>query len=129
MTSGELKMKQNVDTKEAIKRWEAFADTYSKKHTEQGDLHKEVFLNPTLFSLMGNVKNKKVLDAGCGEGYLSRILSKSGATITAVDYTPRMIEIAKERTPNDLFIDYKQYSPPTWKLVKLATIYTKTIKH
>ncbi len=41
--------------------------------TEQGDFHKEVFLNPTLFSLMGEVKNKKVLDAGCGEGYLSRL--------------------------------------------------------
>jgi 2-polyprenyl-3-methyl-5-hydroxy-6-metoxy-1,4-benzoquinol methylase len=108
MTSGELKMKQNVGTKEAIKRWGAFADTYSKNHTEQGDLHKEVFLNPTLFSLMGNVKNKKVLDAGCGEGYLSRILSKSGATVAAIDYTPRMIEIAKERTPNDLLIDYEQ---------------------
>lgn len=103
-----IKMKQNVGTEEAIKRWDAFADAYSKNHTEQGDLHKEVFLNPTLFSLMGDVKNKKVLDAGCGEGYLSRILSKSGATVTAVDYSPRMIEIAKGRTPNDLLIDYRE---------------------
>ncbi|WP_088104203.1 class I SAM-dependent methyltransferase [Halalkalibacter urbisdiaboli] len=101
-------MKQNVSTEEAIKRWDSFADTYSKKHTEQGDLHKEVFLNPTLFSLMGNVENKKVLDAGCGEGYLSRILSKSCAVVTAVDYSPRMIEIAKSRTPKDLLIDYSQ---------------------
>ncbi|MDQ0297849.1 ubiquinone/menaquinone biosynthesis C-methylase UbiE [Salibacterium salarium] len=101
-------MKQNVGTEEAIKRWDSFADTYSKKHTEQGDLHKEVFLNPTLFSLMGNIKNKKVLDAGCGEGYLSRMFTKSGANVTAVDYSPRMIEIAKERTSHDLLIDYKQ---------------------
>ncbi|MDX8047072.1 class I SAM-dependent methyltransferase [Gracilibacillus sp. S3-1-1] len=101
-------MKQNLGTEEAIKRWDTFADTYSKNHTEQGDLHKEVFLNPTLFSLMGNIKNKKVLDAGCGEGYLSRIFYKSGAIVTAVDYSPRMIEITKERTPNDLLIDYRQ---------------------
>ncbi|MFS0638226.1 class I SAM-dependent methyltransferase [Mesobacillus foraminis] len=98
----------NAGTEEAIKRWDSFADTYSKNHTEQGDLHKEVFLNPTLCSLMESVKNKKVLDAGCGEGYLSRILSKSGAAVTAVDYSPRMIEIAKERTSKDLLIDYKQ---------------------
>jgi ubiquinone/menaquinone biosynthesis C-methylase UbiE len=28
--------------------------------------------------------------------------------VTAVDYSPRMIEIAKERTSKDLLIDYKQ---------------------
>ncbi|WML42802.1 methyltransferase domain-containing protein [Neobacillus sp. PS3-40] len=101
-------MKQNVGTEEAIKRWDRFADTYSANHNEQGDIHKEVFLNPTLFTLMGTVKNKRVLDAGCGEGYLSRLLAKSEAIVTAVDSSPRMIEIAKERTPNDLLIDYKK---------------------
>ena len=105
---GGFRMKQNVGTEEAIKRWDSFADTYSANHTEQGDLHKEVFLNPTLLSLIETVKNKKVLDAGCGEGYLSRILAKSEATVTAVDYSTRMIEIAKGRTPNDLVIDYRQ---------------------
>lgn len=38
--------------------------------------------------------------------YLIRILAKSGATVTAVDYSPRMIEIAKSRTSNDLQINY-----------------------
>lgn len=101
-------MKQKIETDEAIRRWDAFADAYSKNHTEKGDLHKEVFLNPTLFSLMGNVKNKKVLDAGCGEGYLSRMLSNSDAVVTAVDYSSRMIEIANERTPDNLLINYIQ---------------------
>lgn len=99
-------MEQNVDAEEAIRRWDAFAHTYSKNHNEQGDIHKEVFLNPTLFSLMGELKDKQVLDAGCGEGYLSRLLSKAGSNVTAVDYSPRMIEIAQERTPVDLKIKY-----------------------
>ena len=99
-------MEQNSNTEETIRRWDAFADTYSKNHTEQGDLHKEVFLNPTLFSLMGELKDKQVLDAGCGEGYLSRLLSKAGSNVTAVDYSLRMIEIAQERTPIDLQIKY-----------------------
>ncbi|GAE32879.1 hypothetical protein JCM9152_4472 [Halalkalibacter hemicellulosilyticusJCM 9152] len=100
-------MIQNVGTEEAIKRWDAFADKYSKSHSEQGDLHKEVLLNPTLFSLLEDVENKKVLDAGCGEGYLSRMLFESGATVTAVDYSARMLEIAKERTPKEWPIDYR----------------------
>lgn len=101
-------MSKTAGTEEAIKRWDAYADTYSKNHTEQGDLHKEIFLNPVLFSFMEDLRNKKVLDAGCGEGYLSRILSKFGANVTAVDYSSRMVEIAKERTPNDLLIRYIQ---------------------
>ncbi|MFB4211486.1 class I SAM-dependent methyltransferase [Shouchella sp. JSM 1781072] len=100
-------MNQYSQTEEAIKRWNHFADTYAAQHTEQGDLHKEVFLNPTLLSLMGTVKNKHVLDAGCGEGYLSRILANSEAHVTAVDYSSRMIEIAKGRTPQHLSIEYK----------------------
>ena len=99
-------MKKNIKTEDTIKRWDNFAETYSKSHTEQGDVHKEIFLNPTLFSLMGTVKNKKILDAGCGEGYLSRLLAKSDANVTAVDYSPKMIEIARERTPNELSIHY-----------------------
>lgn len=100
-------MKKNAGMDEAIIRWDRFADTYSANHSEQGDIHKEVFLNPTLFTLMGSVKNKRVLDAGCGEGYLSRLLAKSEAIVTAVDASPRMIEIAKARTPNNSLIDYR----------------------
>lgn len=104
---GGIKMKINVCTEEAIKRWDRYAETYSSVHSEQGDLHKEIFLNPALLSLMGTVKNKKVLDAGCGEGYFSRMLAKSEAAVTAVDYSEKMLEIAKERTPIDLRIDYR----------------------
>lgn len=101
-------MRKTLGTEESIKRWDMYAETYSANHTEQGDLHKEVFLNPTLLSLMGTVKNKKVLDAGCGEGYLSRILAKSEtASVTAIDYSKKMIEIAKKKTPRDLQIDYR----------------------
>ncbi len=53
-------------------------------------------------------KEKKLLDAGCGEGYLSRILAKQGAMMTAVDYAEKMIEIAKERTTSKEAIVYKQ---------------------
>jgi ubiquinone/menaquinone biosynthesis C-methylase UbiE len=96
-----------IGTEEAIKRWDGFADTYASHHTENGDIHKEVFLNPVLFELMGDVKGKRVLDAGCGEGYLSRLMAKKGATVTAVDFAPIMLEIAMERTPVQMDIDFR----------------------
>lgn len=100
-------MKYSIGTDEAILRWDKYADAYAATHTEQGDLHKEVFLNPTLLSLMGEVKDKRILDAGCGEGYFGRILAKAGADVTAVDYSTKMIEIAKERTSANLSIEYR----------------------
>lgn len=100
-------MNPNLNTEESIRRWNDFADTYAENHKEQGDVHKEVLLNPTLLTLMGDLSEKRTLDAGCGEGYLSRIMSKMGAQVTAVDYSQRMLEIAKSRTSSDEKIVYQ----------------------
>ncbi|MER2008520.1 MAG: class I SAM-dependent methyltransferase [Psychrobacillus sp.] len=101
-------MVKNMTSEDSIKRWDKFAEKYAANHLEHGDPHKEVYLNPTLFSLMGNLNNKKVLDAGCGEGYLSRLMEKAGAAVTAIDYSSKMIEIAKSRTTSELNIEFKQ---------------------
>src|SRR5699024_69542 len=100
-------MVENVHSEEVIKRWDRFADTYAKNHGQHGDPHKEVLLNPTLFALMGNVSGMEVLDAGCGEGYLSRMISRKGANVTADDYSTSMLAIAKELTPKKLSIHYQ----------------------
>jgi 2-polyprenyl-3-methyl-5-hydroxy-6-metoxy-1,4-benzoquinol methylase len=49
--------------------------------------------------VVGDVSGLEVLDAGCGEGYLSRILAQRGAHVTGVDISPRLIEMARA---NDL---------------------------
>ena len=35
--------------------------------------------------LLGNIKGKKVIDLGCGDGALSGLLAKKGAEVTGVD--------------------------------------------
>lgn len=97
---------ENCNTEEAIKRWDIHAEELASRYTSQGDRHREVFLNPVLLPLLGSVKAKKVLDAGCGEGYLSRILARKGAEVVAVDYSRSMLEIARKRTPEELPIKY-----------------------
>ncbi|WZY00003.1 class I SAM-dependent methyltransferase [Bacillus sp. FSL W7-1360] len=101
-------MTKSMGTEESIRRWNGFAQAYAAMQTEQGDKGREWLLNPTILFLIGDVKGKRVLDAGCGEGYLSRIFCKNGAEVTAVDYSTNMIEIAKERTPETLVINYRQ---------------------
>ncbi len=52
---------------------------------------------PRLLDLLGDISGLSVLDAGCGEGYLARILAGRGATVTGIDISPRLIELARAR--------------------------------
>jgi magnesium-protoporphyrin O-methyltransferase len=44
----------------------------------------------------------RVLDAGCGTGALAVEAARRGARVVAVDLSPRLIEIARERLPDDV---------------------------
>jgi len=41
-----------------------------------------------LLELLGTVRDQAVLDAGCGEGFLARILAARGALVTGIDLAP-----------------------------------------
>jgi 2-polyprenyl-3-methyl-5-hydroxy-6-metoxy-1,4-benzoquinol methylase len=47
--------------------------------------------------VVGDVSGLTVLDAGCGEGYLSRILTHRGANVTAIDISAPLVEIARTK--------------------------------
>jgi ubiquinone/menaquinone biosynthesis C-methylase UbiE len=100
-------MKKSYTTIDAIKRW----DTHARKlldgfDPDEGDPHRIVLLNPVLMDLLGPVRGKRILDAGCGEGYLSRKLAKLGAEVTGVDFSREMLAMARERTNQEAGIRY-----------------------
>lgn len=45
-----------------------------------------------------NFTNKQIIDIGCGEGRWSRLMAEKGATVTGIDPSQKMIEIAKKRS-------------------------------
>jgi 2-polyprenyl-3-methyl-5-hydroxy-6-metoxy-1,4-benzoquinol methylase len=51
---------------------------------------------PHLLDLLGAVSDRVVLDAGCSEGYLARILV---SRVTGIDPPPRLIALARARDP------------------------------
>ncbi len=54
----------------------------------------------TLLSwLPADLQGCRLLDAGCGTGALAVAAAERGASVTAVDLSPRLIELAKERVP------------------------------
>ena len=79
------------------KDWDEMADWYDEKQGDEGDLWHRTLIDPVLLQLVGNVTGLKVLDLGCGNGYLSRKLAKQGADVTGVDSSARLIERAKAR--------------------------------
>jgi magnesium-protoporphyrin O-methyltransferase len=44
----------------------------------------------------------RLLDAGCGTGLLAIDAARRGAAVTAIDLSPTLIGLARERTPDDL---------------------------
>lgn len=59
-----------------------------------------------LLGLLGDVTGRAVLDAGCGQGFLARILTARGARVTGLDLSPRLIALAREQDPHTA-IDYR----------------------
>ena len=75
----------------------------TKKHPE-GWFYNELLEMPTTLKLLGNIKDKKVLDLGCGVGLYTKILIKKRAKVKGFDISEKEIEIARKENPNVEFI-------------------------
>lgn len=71
------------------------AEDYSNTKTSPFRRDVERF---TIFSLLGNPRGMRILDAGCGEGIYSRELIESGASyVVGVDGAADFIKLAKQK--------------------------------
>jgi SAM-dependent methyltransferase len=50
---------------------------------------------------------KRALDAGCGDGALTRALAARGITTVGIDASPRMIALARERAGGSPLLEYR----------------------
>ena len=58
--------------------------------------------NTLLSWLPQNMSGARLLDAGCGTGALSIEAARRGARVVAVDLSPTLVSVARERLPSDL---------------------------
>jgi len=90
-------MKHSETPEEEVARyWDKNADLWANHVRKGWDACREYFNNPAFFEFIGDLSRKTVLDAGCGEGYNTRLLARSGARMTGVDISQRMIELARQ---------------------------------
>ncbi|MEM1375192.1 MAG: magnesium protoporphyrin IX methyltransferase [Pseudomonadota bacterium] len=56
-------------------------------------------MRATMIEQLGDVSGKRILDAGCGTGATTEVLAIMGAEVVAVDISPSLIDIARDRLP------------------------------
>ncbi|HEX6509202.1 MAG TPA: class I SAM-dependent methyltransferase [Chloroflexota bacterium] len=94
-----------VTDQEVDQTWSENADLWDAGYDERGDSNRRYSSDPVLLDLLGPVDGERVLDAGSGTGYLSRLLARRGARVTAVENARRFHEIAlayEAREPLDV---------------------------
>jgi ubiquinone/menaquinone biosynthesis C-methylase UbiE len=102
--------------------WNKVAADWDIQVKDNGDSNRILNSDPILWDFIGEIKHLKVLDAGCGTGYLSRKLAIQGAVVTGIDISENMIAIAKEKsTQSNLAINF--YVDDCLKLEKLSDQY------
>ena len=77
--------------------WAQMAAYWDEQAGDAGDLWHRSLIDPPLLNLAGDTAGLRVLDLGCGNGYLSRRFARQGAIVTGVDASAPIIERAQAR--------------------------------
>jgi len=80
----------------ALEAYELLAERYSERAEDKAE--NGYIEHPAMRALIGQVSELKVLEAGCGPGFLASHLIAGGATVTAFDVSPAMLELCRKRT-------------------------------
>ena len=83
------------DSDLTARQYDAMSEVY-RNGNSRGSFNAH-YERPATIALLGNVAGMRVLDAGCGPGALTEWLVGHGAAVTAVDVSPEMARIARER--------------------------------
>ena len=91
-----------VSSDHDIHLWNAAADRYTQNVTGVDDSFYRR-LSPFLWRVLGNVAGKRLLDLGCGHGWLAEQLRLAGATVTGIDGSTALLRHASTSYPQVAF--------------------------
>ncbi|MFF7974372.1 methyltransferase domain-containing protein [Streptomyces sp. NPDC007905] len=80
--------------------YDSFAEAYSAE--TENNLVNAYYARPAMLALAGDVAGRRILDAGCGSGPLSRALYDRGAVVTGIDASAGMLAQARRRLGDDV---------------------------
>ena len=90
-----------IEDDDAMKLWDEAAAPFASFVREGKDYHRDELHDPAAFRLIGEVRGSRVLDLACGEGSNTRILARRGVKVVGVDFTAKMIELARQEVAKE----------------------------
>lgn len=110
-------MKREDINKECHQIWEELGPWWDAS-VDDGDYFHRAFIFPTIEKLLELQGGEIVLDAGCGNGALSRRMAQKGAEVFGIDFSSTLIKQAQQRSQD---VTYEEMDlTNTSKLRKLA---------
>lgn len=79
--------------------WDPVATWYTGWVGKGGSIYHRRVAVPTVLRLADARKGEKLIDIGCGHGILARPVLKTGAQYTGVDFSPKLIQAARNDNP------------------------------
>lgn len=88
--------------------YDAHAEWYDALVGLEGLPVQRYIATPALLELAGEVRGRRVLDLGCGQGYMARVLAEAGADVVGIDISEALVERARRyETEKPLGIVYR----------------------
>ena len=89
-----------------IADWNRIADRYVDQDGQDDPTQNPMYqqLHEELWDSLGDLNGLKVLDLGCGHGWLSQMMNAAGAEITGIDGAEKLLEYARGRCPEGEFV-------------------------
>ncbi len=82
--------------------WGKVADWYDELLEKKDGTYQKDLILPNLLRLLSPQRNETILDIACGQGFFSRAIASTGASVIGSDIADELIEIAKNHSPENI---------------------------
>ncbi|WP_343046137.1 class I SAM-dependent methyltransferase [Nonomuraea typhae] len=78
-----------------VNDYDRLAEAYAAEN--EASIDNAYYERPAILALAGDVRGRRILDAGCGSGPLFAALRERGAVVSGLDSSAGMVEQARRR--------------------------------
>jgi len=94
-----------------------FAEYWEKRVGKSGEVYKRMVLDPIMFDTVGIFSDKKILELGCGNGYLApKLIEQDPKSIILMDISRYNLEFAKEKCTDSRITFLEQDATKKWQV-------------